>query len=122
MASMFIPLGLFYVFLDYLLCFFSIHVFFFIVDVVEMKWLDHNSLTVTEECYTCRCTIIGHKDQIYYWISYDFHKLQPRKQVRPAQVHNNIAMFIDKTQELAIPRVGRPKMLCTGFQSEGYNI
>ena len=52
--------------------------FFFVMDVVEMKWLDHNSLTVTEYCYTCRCTRIGHKDQIYYWISHDFHKLQPR--------------------------------------------
>ena len=35
--------------------------FFFVVDVVEMKWLDHNSLTVTEDCYTCRCTRIGHR-------------------------------------------------------------
>jgi len=31
-------------------------------------------------------------------------------------------MFTDKTQELEIPRVGRPKMLCTGFHPEGYNI
>ena len=59
--------------------FFLFMFFFFVVDVVEMKWLDHNSLTVTEECYTYICTIIGHKDQIYYWISCDFHKLQPRK-------------------------------------------
>ena len=53
--------------------------FFFVVYVVEMKWLDHNPLTVTHDFYTYRCTRIGHKDQIYYWISRDFHKLHPQK-------------------------------------------